>query len=63
MDSRSEDERKQTGWRIPVKLRDRLASWARGEGRNAEDVAAEWLEDRVTAEEIKKARKLLKGRG
>ena len=39
-------------------LRERIVSWARGEGRNAEDVAAEWLEDRLLTEEKKKAAQL-----
>ncbi len=51
-------ERKPTGWRLPVALRDRLVSWAKGESRKAEDVAAEWLEDRLLIEERKKVNSL-----
>jgi hypothetical protein len=47
-------ERTTTGWRIPVQLRDRVVSWAKGEGLFAENVAAEWLEERLLKEEKKK---------
>lgn len=52
-------ERTATGWRIPAALRKRLVSWARGEGRNVEDVASEWLDERLTKAERKKAAALL----
>jgi hypothetical protein len=51
-------ERTTSGWRIPVTLRDRIASWARWAGRNSEDVASEWLEDRLLKEERKLAASL-----
>lgn len=51
-------ERKPTGWRLPVALRDRIASWAKGEGLYAEDVVSEWLEQRLVVEERKKAPKM-----
>jgi len=35
-------------------------SWAKGKGRHAEDVAAEWLEERLLIEEWKKLSKLEK---
>jgi hypothetical protein len=54
----TDSERKATGWRIPIALRRRLVSWARGEGKTAEGVAAEWLEDRLLLEEKKRIAKL-----
>ncbi len=51
-------ERTATGWRIPAVLRNRLVSWARGEGRNVEDVASDWLEERLLIEEKKKLKSL-----
>lgn len=51
-------ERTTIGWRIPVMLRDRIASWSRWANRNAEDVASEWLEDRLLKEEKKQAASL-----
>jgi hypothetical protein len=33
----------------------RLGSWAKGEHRDAEDVASEWLDERLTKEERRKA--------
>lgn len=39
-------------------LRDRIASWSRWANRNAEDVASEWLEDRLLKEEKKQAASL-----
>jgi predicted DNA-binding protein len=55
-------ERKQTSWRIPVSLRKRLTSWAEGEGRDTEKVVAEWLEEKLSKEERKKAAEILRRR-
>lgn len=48
------DAYKATGWRISAKLRQRLVSYAKGEGTTAENLANKWLEEKLRIEELKK---------